>query len=217
MLLEKSVRFGDFTLASGAKSDFYVDCRVTSMDSYGAKLIGDIGWSMVQGVVWDFGGKVEAIGGLTMGADPISLAIAMQSSPNLNAFSVRKAPKNHGTKKLIEGNFKSGQTVIVVDDVITTGGSTIQAIEAIRNEGGKVAFAIVMVDREEGGKTAIESLGVPVYAMTTKAELRSIAVASGASSVEKELHALKMIPQDGLPQIGGGRNTTLADGLRGVT
>ncbi len=179
LLRRKSVMLGDFTLASGAKSDFYVDCRLTTMDAEGAWLIGSLGWEIARGAAAEHG-AVTAVGGLTMGADPVALAIAMASAKEggeggpIHAFSVRKSPKSHGRARLIEGNFTEGASVVVVDDVITTGGSTIQAIEAIQAEGGKVAFVIALVDRQEGGKAAIEARGVPVYAIATKEELRAV-------------------------------------------
>ena len=108
-----------------------------------------------------------------MGADPISLAIGMYSAKEraLGIFTVRKEAKDHGRGKRIEGNFKAGDAVIVVDDVITTGGSTIKAIDAIEAEGGRVAAALVLVDREEGGREAIEERGVPVYALFTRGSI----------------------------------------------
>jgi orotate phosphoribosyltransferase len=179
LLRRKSVRFGDFTLASGAKSDFYVDCRVTTMDAVGARLIGELGWDLIRRVATERGVTVEAVGGLTMGADPVALAVAIASGREgaggpLHAFAVRKAAKSHGLGRLVEGNFAAGQTVVVVDDVITTGGSTLQAIDAIEKEGGKVAFVMALVDREEGGRAAIEARGVPVYALATKSQLRDV-------------------------------------------
>jgi len=111
-----------------------------------------------------------------MGADPISLAISMTSSlagdpEPIHAYVVRKEAKDHGQTKRIEGNFKGGDTVVVIDDVITTGGSTLKAIEAVENEGGKVAFVAVLVDRQEGGRENIENAGYPVVSAFTKADL----------------------------------------------
>ena len=174
MLLEKSVRTGDFTLASGKKSDLYVDCRVTALDSKGAHWIGEAGWELVLGEIEAKGLEVDAIGGMTMGADPISLVVGMASANHdkaLQVFTVRKEPKGHGRGKQIEGNFQEGDKVIVVDDVITTGGSTLKAIEAIRAAGGEVVFCLVLVDREEGGRAAIEADGVPVVSLFTRSEL----------------------------------------------
>lgn len=176
ILLSKSVRTGTFTLASGKVSDLYVDCRMTALDPVGATLIGALGWQMVRDEIVTRFPDIAAIGGMTMGADPISLAVGMTSaltgsaSP-IQVFTVRKEPKDHGRGRRIEGNFKSGDTVLVVDDVITTGGSTLQAIDAIEAEGGKVAAALVLVDREEGGRQAIEARGIPVYALFTRSSL----------------------------------------------
>ena len=176
ILLERSVRTGEFTLASGKKSDLYIDCRVTALDPRGALLIGEVGYGLVRERMRETGERCEAIGGMTMGADPVSLAVGMESAraaegPFLQVFTVRKEAKGHGRGKRIEGNFSAGQRVVVVDDVITTGGSTVKAIEAIRAEGGEVAFALVLVDREEGGREAVEAAGAPVVAMFTRSGL----------------------------------------------
>ncbi len=176
LLLEKSVRTGEFTLASGKKSDLYVDCRVTSFDAQGARLIGESGWALVRDHLTAEGLSASAIGGMTLGADPISLAIGMESARQqpdrfLQVFTVRKEAKEYGAGRRIEGNFSSGDPVVVVDDVVTTGGSTLRAIDAIEAEGGKVLFAFVLVDREEGGRQALEERGVKVVSLFTRAEL----------------------------------------------
>lgn len=176
ILLEKSVRTGEFTLASGAKSDLYIDCRVTALDPVGARLIGQLGWQAVRKRIQSEGHSITAIGGMTMGADPISLTVGMTSAienPDemLQVFNIRKEPKGHGRCKQIEGNFKSGDEVVVVDDVITTGGSTLKAIDAIEAAGGIVKFALVLVDREEGGRTAIEACGIPVVSLYARSTL----------------------------------------------
>jgi orotate phosphoribosyltransferase len=176
LLLEKSVMRGTFRLASGAESDFYVDCRLTLLDPLGAKLAGAAGYDVLRRVSAQRATEIDAIGGLTMGADPLALAISLASLDDrphrrLQAFSVRKSPKEHGRSRLIEGNFKPGNTVVVVDDVITTGGSTLKAIHAVRESGGHVEFAIVVVDREEGGRQAIEREGVPVHSLFRKSDL----------------------------------------------
>jgi len=176
MLLENSVRTGSFTLASGKESDLYIDCRVTTLDPFGATLIGDFGWHAVRSKIHSEHLKIDAIGGMTMGADPISLAIGMTSASKnpdeaLQVFTVRKEPKGHGTGRQIEGNFKPGDNVVVVDDVITTGGSTLKAIDAIKREGGKIAFCLVLVDREEGGRQAIEARGIHVLPLFTRGTL----------------------------------------------
>lgn len=176
LLLEKSVRTGSFTLASGKTSDLYIDCRVTALDPFGATLIGDLGWHAVRSKIHSEHRKIDAIGGMTLGADPISLAVGMASAQRhpeeaLQVFTVRKEPKGHGAGRQIEGNFKAGDTVIVVDDVITTGGSTLKAIDAIEREGGTIAFCLVLVDREEGGRQAIEARGIHVIPLFTRTSL----------------------------------------------
>lgn len=179
ILLEKSVKTGDFTLASGAKSNLYVDCRVTTFDSRGAVLVGQLMHDLVRKEQAARSAKVDAIGGLTLGADPISLSTAMTSSiagdaPPIRCFVVRKEAKGHGRGKRIEGNFNAGDSVVVVDDVITTGDSTLKAIAAVEEEGGIVAFVAVLVDREEGGKANIEGKGYPVAALFKRSELVSV-------------------------------------------
>ncbi|MDP0491691.1 MAG: orotate phosphoribosyltransferase [Verrucomicrobiota bacterium JB023] len=174
ILLSKSIRTGDFTLASGKKSNFYVDCRVTTMDCRGAILVGEVGLESAAQKIASLDEKPVAIGGMTMGADPISLAIAMESSRQgcpLQMFSVRKEAKQYGTGKRVEGNFNSGDTVILVEDTATTGGSTLKAMDAIEAEGGKVAFVLILVDREEGAKETIEARGVEVVSVFGKKEL----------------------------------------------
>ena len=176
LLCAKSVKTGKFTLASGKESDLYVDCRVTTLDARGAVLVGRILHDLLRKEETVRGIQVAALGGLTMGADPITLSVAMTSSiagdaQPLQAFVVRKEPKGHGRGKRIEGNFASGQLVVVVDDVITTGDSTLKAIQAIEEEGGKIAFALILVDRQEGGRENLEGKGYPVVAAYTRKEL----------------------------------------------
>jgi orotate phosphoribosyltransferase len=176
VLLQKSVCQGNFILASGAQSDFYVDARVTTLDPHGATLVGKVGWNLVRKTALELGCKVDAVGGLTMGADPIALSIGMTayaSNPEslLQVFTVRKKVKEHGRHKLIEGNFVKGNSVAVIEDVITSGGSAIQAIEAVESEGGRVAFVLALVDRQEGGRAAIEQRGHKVVTIFTRANL----------------------------------------------
>jgi orotate phosphoribosyltransferase len=176
ILRAKSVFFGDFTLASGAKSNYYIDCRLTTLDAEGAALVGKVVYDLISRRAEELKVKVMGVGGLTMGADPIALATGMQSfranpSSPLQPFVVRKAPKSHGQTKLIEGNFKAGDKVVVIDDVVTKGDSTIAAIEAVKREGGEVAFVAVLVDRQQGGREKIENLGYSVVSAFTKDEL----------------------------------------------
>jgi len=175
-LVKKSVCRGDFTLASGAKSDLYIDAKLTTLDPAMALLAGNIGWETIQGVARSRNLHIDAIGGLTMGADPIALAIGIAASiKNPGAapriFSVRKKSKEHGRQKLIEGNFDRGAVVVVIDDVVTTGGSTLQAIDAVEAEGGKVAFVLALVDRQEGGRQNIEARGHHVETIFTRENL----------------------------------------------
>lgn len=170
LLRKKSVFFGDFTLASGAKSTFYIDCRLTTLDPFGALLAGELMEDLIRREAKRRGMRIDAVGGLTMGADPVALATAMSSvsaggGDPLQCFTVRKAPKTHGQTKLIEGNFKAGDTVVIVEDVVTRGESAITAINAVVKEGGKVAFVAVLVDRQEGGRDKIEALGYPVVSL----------------------------------------------------
>jgi orotate phosphoribosyltransferase len=176
MLREKSVAHGDFILASGASSKYYIDCRLTTLDPQGAWLVGEVIYNLIRDEASRSGKSVDAIGGLTMGADPIALATSMYSARENAAapyrcFVVRKAPKAHGQTKLIEGNFKSGDRVVVIDDVVTKGDSTITAINAVLKEGGQIAFVAVLVDRQEGGRQRIESMGYRVVAAFGKDEL----------------------------------------------
>lgn len=174
LLRSKSVFHGDFTLASGAKSSYYIDCRLTTFDPRGASLIGQLMHELIRGESERRGVKIDGVGGLTMGADPVALATAMASlaSPQpIQCFAVRKAPKSHGQTRLIEGNFKKGDTVVVIDDVITRGDSTLTAINAVLNEGGKVAFVASLVDRQEGGRAKIEGLGYPVVSLFNRHDI----------------------------------------------
>src|SRR2546421_11222804 len=176
LLRKKSVFHGDFTLSSGDKSNYYIDCRLTTFDPEGAWLVGQLMHSFIRREQAVRKVDLAAVGGMPMGADPVALAVGMYShwtkdaSP-LQVFSVRKSPKAHGQAKLIEGNFRKGDTVAVVDDVVTRGESTIAAINAIEKEGGRVVFAAVLVDRQEGGREKIEALGHPVVALFTRSEL----------------------------------------------
>ncbi len=170
LLQERSIRRGDFVLASGQRSSYYIDCRLTTMSAQGQLVIGALGLDAIRALGW----APEAIGGLTMGADPVAYAVAAASAlrpPIIDAFSVRKEAKTHGTGKLIEGNFREGARVVVVEDVITSGGSALQAIEAVKAAGGVVLGVLAIVDREQGGRAKLESTGVEVVALTTATRL----------------------------------------------
>jgi orotate phosphoribosyltransferase len=170
LLLERSVRHGDFVLASGQRSSYYIDCRLTTMSAEGQVLIGRLGLAAVAAAGW----RPRTIGGLTMGADPVAYAIAAASWGTalvIDAFSVRKEAKGHGTGQLIEGNFRAGDAVVVVEDVITSGGSAKQAIAAVEGAGGRVLGVLAVVDREQGGREQITQGGHDVVALTTSSEL----------------------------------------------
>jgi orotate phosphoribosyltransferase len=170
LLKQRSVRFGDFTLASGARSSWYIDCRLTTMSAAGQQLIGPLALTEMQAAGW----RPDAVGGLTMGADPVAYAIArasMDIDAPIDAFSVRKEAKRHGTGRWIEGNFGAGSRVVVVEDVITSGTSALQAIEAVRSAGGDVLGVLALVDREAGGRVAIASAGISVRVLVTASEL----------------------------------------------
>lgn len=171
LLAERSFRIGDFTLASGARSRFYVDARTTTLSAEGQALIGALGLHALDSA----GLRPQAIGGLTMGADPIAYAIAHRSFLDgrpIEAFSVRKQPKGHGVGRQIEGCFQAGQDVVVVEDTITTGGSALKACRAVTEAGGRVLAILALVDREEGGREALEAEGFQVISLARLAELR---------------------------------------------
>src|ERR1700720_3006656 len=170
LLATRSTRRGQFTLASGKQSKYYVDARLTTMSPEGLSVIGPLALSTLRQSGWE----VDAVGGLTLGADPISYAISYasaQSDRPLRAFTVRKEAKSHGTGKTIEGPFKEGDRVAVIEDVITTGGSALRAIEAVRAANGTVAGVLALVDREEGGRQAIEATGVPVISLVAASQI----------------------------------------------
>lgn len=170
MLAERSARRGSFVLASGRQSSFYVDARLTTMSPDGLALIGPLALSTITTAF----GHVNAIGGLTLGADPVSYAIAYASAlaeTPIRAFSVRKEAKIHGTGRLIEGPFQYGDAVVVIEDVITTGGSALRAAEAIRGAGGIVRGVLAVVDREEGGRQALETAGLTVLTLASASEI----------------------------------------------
>jgi len=181
LLTRKSVCRGTFILASGATSDLYVDAKLTTLNPRGAVLVGRAGWHLIKERTARRGVRVDAVGGLTMGADAIALSIGIaahleDSASAVQTFTVRKSPKAHGRNKLIEGNFVTGNSVVVIDDVITTGGSTLQAIDAVEAEGGRVAFVLVLVDRQEGGREKIEARGHQVVSIFTRAEVLAAGV-----------------------------------------
>jgi len=157
LLATKSFRLGNFKLASGATSDYYIDCRTPTLDARGAQLTGQVFLEEIRALGW----HPDAIGGLTMGADPIVVAVAVTSG-TLHGFLVRKAEKQHGMGRRIEGFQEKGAKVLIVDDVCTTGASTIQAIEAAREFGFEVVGVMCLVEREEaGGRPNVEKAAAP--------------------------------------------------------
>ncbi len=170
LLAARSARRGDFVLTSGQRSTLYIDARLTTMSPDGLALIGALGLAAVRAHFPD----ADAVGGLTLGADPVSYTIARESHDTarpLRAFTVRKEAKAHGTGRLIEGPFRESDRVVVIEDVITTGGSALKAIEALRTAGATVLGVLAVVDREEGGREAISAVGCPVVALTRAAEV----------------------------------------------
>jgi orotate phosphoribosyltransferase len=170
LLRERSVARGDFVLASGARSTYYIDARLTTMAGAGLQLVGQVGLGALDAAGW----HPSAVGGLTMGADPVAFAIAHAATitgRRLDAFSVRKEPKAHGTTRRIEGCFDPGSPVVVVEDVITSGDSALRAVGAVRAAGGHVLGVLAVVDREQGGRERLEEEGLNSVALFTATEL----------------------------------------------
>jgi len=161
LLATNSFRLGEFTLSSGGKSDYYIDCRTTTLHARGAEVTGRVFLDLIQQHGW----QPQAVGGLTMGADPIVVAtsvISSQEGAPIHGFLVRKAEKAHGMGRRVEGFQEKGARVVIVDDVCTTGGSTIQAIEAAREFGFNIAGVACLVERlEAGGRPAVEKAAAP--------------------------------------------------------
>jgi len=170
-LAHKSFRLGEFTLSSGGTSDYYIDCRTTTLDAKGARLTGEVFLAEIQQRGW----KPRALGGLTMGADPIVVAVSVVSG-EVDGFLVRKAEKQHGTGQRIEGFREKGARVVVVDDVCTTGASTVQAIGAAREFGFEIVGVMCLVEREEAkGRPNVEKAAgaVPFVSIFTANEVRA--------------------------------------------
>jgi orotate phosphoribosyltransferase len=175
LLAERSVRFGEFTLSSGKRSDYYVDARLTTMSPEGLRAVGTAGLIALRESGWE----ADAVGGLTMGADPVAYAMAFASAMAgghlLRAFSVRKDVKAHGTRRRIEGPFEDGDRVVIVEDVITTGASALAAAAAAEHENAHVIGVLAVLDREEGGRVTIETRGYQVIALATAREVIALA------------------------------------------
>ncbi|HVT03215.1 MAG TPA: orotate phosphoribosyltransferase [Thermoanaerobaculia bacterium] len=172
LLKAKSVRYGEFTLASGRVSDLYIDARLTTMSPEGLALIGPLALATIRKMEWN----ADSIGGLTLGADPIAYAASyasFETPPHLRAFTVRKEPKQHGTRRLIEGPFAEGDRVVVVEDVVTSGNSALKAIDAVRAAGGVVVGVMAVVDRREGGTEKLKDAGFNLVSLVEGDELRA--------------------------------------------
>ena len=156
LIRERCVLKGDFVLASGARSSVYFDCKRATLDPEGVALIGELLWEQIAGLP----GEVKAVGGPTIGADPIVghlAALSWQKGKPIAAFLVRKETKSHGTRRLIENPPPSGAQVVIFEDVVTSGGSTLDAVRAVEEAGLKVAAIICLVDREQGGNKALSA------------------------------------------------------------
>jgi len=170
LLVERSLFQGDFTLASGARSSYYVDARRTTMSAEGQFLVGEVALRAIEQAGWEPGW----VGGLTMGADPIAYAVAHRSwleGRPVEGFSIRKQAKGHGTGRRIEGGLPEGAAVVVVEDSMTSGGSALEAIRAVEEHGCRVLGLLTLVDREEGGAERIRDAGYEVVAVFTAGEL----------------------------------------------
>ena len=170
LIKETALQFGDFTLASGKKATFYLDCRKVTLDSRGAKLIG-------AGMLELLGPNLPAlVGGMAIGADPITVAIltlaGVKGKP-LRGVMVRKEPKQHGTGKYVEGPYAAGEELVIVEDVVTTGGSSLLAIERCEAAGLKVKRVLAIVDRLEGGREAFAAKG---YELTTLLTIKDFGI-----------------------------------------
>jgi len=170
LLRTRSLTRGDFVLSSGVRSDYYIDGRLTTMSGEGQAVLGEVGLDMLDAAGW----APAAVGGLTLGADPVACAIAHAATVRgrrLDAFTVRKQAKEHGAGRLVEGPVGPGQDVVVVEDVLSTGGSALRAVDALQDLGARVLGVLVLVDREMGGREAIAERGYRVLSACTASEL----------------------------------------------
>lgn len=174
ILREKSYEKREVTLASGRKSDFYIDCKQTTLDAEGAYLLGRLMYNKIEAM----DERVEGVGGLTLGADPIATALSIASFEANNpipAFIIRKEPKGHGTGQWLEGrkNLKKGAKVVIVEDVVTTGDSSLKAVKRAEEEGLQVVKILALVDRCEGGRENIEKAGYELESLFERSEVVS--------------------------------------------
>lgn len=168
LIKQEALEFGDFTLASGKKASFYLDCRKVTLNARGANLIGA---GMLELLADDY---PDAVGGMAIGADPITgaiLTLSGQTDRPLRGFIVRKEAKEHGKGQAVEGPVRHGDRVVIVEDVITTGGSALRAIERVREYGLEVIGALGIVDRLAGGQAAFAQQGVPLRTLLTIQDL----------------------------------------------
>ncbi len=185
IILERSFKYSEnppFTLASGRQSNYYFNCKPTTLDPEGMNLIGSIIFDMIRD------SSITAAGGLTLGADPIANALSVisyQKGKPIKSFIVRKDVKDHGTKSAIEGSVKAGDRVLIIDDVITTGGSTITAIEQARKAGLVVDRVITLIDREEGGRENIHKHVDNIQSILTRTEIMAIRAKKMNSGADK--------------------------------
>lgn len=174
LLVEKSYREGDFVLASGRRSDYYFDCRVTALHAEGSWLIGTLFFALLRDM------DIKGVGGMTMGADPLVTATTVISHENghaLHGLLVRKEAKGHGTGQFVEGlgNFSAGDRVAMLEDVVTTGGSLLKACQRVQDAGLHIAAVCAILDREEGGREKLREAGYNLHALFTRSELLSLA------------------------------------------
>jgi orotate phosphoribosyltransferase len=168
LLRQRAVIHGNITLASGQSSTYYIDCRMVLLNSVAATLIGEVLYAMTEDL------HLDAIGGPEVGAIPMASAAVIryqQAGRTMEGYFVRKATKQHGTGKLIEGMFRPGYRVAVVEDVMTTGTSSVKAIEVVRQAGGQIEAVICLVDRLQGARERIEALGLRFWPVFTLDDL----------------------------------------------
>tara|TARA_Y100000588_G_scaffold391000_1_gene498305 strand:- start:569 stop:1153 length:585 start_codon:yes stop_codon:yes gene_type:complete len=170
LLLQRSLRLGDFALAGGGNSSYYVDARRTTMTAEGQGLTGKICYDLIQKVGWN----ASHVGGLTLGADPVTYAIAQYScghKVSLDGFTIRKEAKAHGTQQKIEGGLPKDAQVVIIEDAITSGASVLAAINAVSDHGAIILGALCLVDREEGARDRLDKLGIQLVSVFTGKEL----------------------------------------------
>lgn len=182
LLVRRSLERGDFTLSSGARSTYYIDARRTTMSAEGQALVGRVCLDVLESE----GLRPTHVGGLTLGADPVTYAVAHESWSRgrpVDGFTVRKAAKDHGTGRRIEGGLPCRARVVVVEDTMTTGGSALSAVEVVREHGAEVLGVLVLVDRGEGGRERLQAAGLSVFPVFRADELLEAAdEAPGADS-----------------------------------